>query len=312
VNGPRSSDPGSDGPVSPSDVGPGGASPAGGLRGRLFVWVQFVLPQHGLSRLMLAATRVRTPWFKNALTRGFLKLFPVDMSEALEPDPSRYASFNEFFTRALRPQARPVDPSPRTIASPVDGAVSECGVIEKDRLLQAKGQHYTLGDLLARQPWARYFEGGSFATVYLAPFNYHRIHMAVRGTLKDTVYVPGRLFSVNSVTARHVPRLFARNERVLTLFETDFGQFALVMVGALNVGSMATVWAGDITPAPRRVVTRIPGPAVTLDKGAELGRFNMGSTVILLFEPNRAQWHPLLRAGSIVQLGQAIGNARER
>jgi phosphatidylserine decarboxylase len=278
-----------------------------GIGGRLFVWLQYVLPQHALSRLVLAATRVRVPWFKNLLTRGFLRLFSVDMSEATETDPYRYGSFNEFFTRALRAEARPIDADPEKIASPVDGMVSECGAIDNDRLLQAKGRHYTLDELLARQPWARSFEGGSFATLYLAPYNYHRIHMAVRGTLRDTVYVPGRLFSVNSATARHVPRLFARNERVLTLFDTEFGQFALVMVGALNVGSMATVWAGDITPAAHRVVTRIPCPAVTLDKGDELGRFNMGSTVILLFEPRRAQWHPLLRAGSVVQLGQAIG-----
>jgi phosphatidylserine decarboxylase len=278
-----------------------------GIGGRLFVWLQYVLPQHALSRLVLAATRVRMPWFKNLLTLGFLRLFSVDMSEATETDPYRYGSFNEFFTRALRAEARPIDADPEKIASPVDGMVSECGAIDNDRLLQAKGRQYTLDELLARQPWARSFEGGSFATLYLAPYNYHRIHMAVRGTLRDTVYVPGRLFSVNPATARHVPRLFARNERVLTLFDTEFGQFALVMVGALNVGSMATVWAGDITPAGHRVVTRLPCPAVTLDKGAELGRFNMGSTVILLFEPKRAQWHPLLRAGSVVQLGQAIG-----
>jgi len=278
-----------------------------GIGERLFVGLQYVLPQHALSRLVLAATRVRIPWFKNLLTRGFLRLFSLDMSEAMEPDPYRYGSFNEFFTRALRADARPIDPDPESIASPVDGIVSECGTIDKDRLLQAKGRQYTLDELLARQPWARSFEGGSFATLYLAPFNYHRIHMAVQGTLRDTVYVPGRLFSVNSATARQVPQLFARNERVLTLFDTEFGHFALVMVGALNVGSMATVWAGDITPAAQRIVMRIPCPAVTLDKGAELGRFNMGSTVILLLEPKRARWHPLLRAGSVVQLGQAIG-----
>jgi len=278
-----------------------------GIGERLFVGLQYVLPQRALSRLVLAATRVRIPWFKNLLTRGFLRLLSLDMSEAMEPDPYRYGSFNEFFTRALRADARPIDPDPESIASPVDGIVSECGTIDNDRLLQAKGRQYTLDELLARQPWARSFEGGSFATLYLAPFNYHRIHMAVQGTLRDTVYVPGRLFSVNSATARQVPRLFARNERVLTLFDTEFGHFALVMVGALNVGSMATVWAGDITPAAQRIVMRIPCPAVTLDKGAELGRFNMGSTVILLLEPKRARWHPLLRAGSVVQLGQAIG-----
>ena len=175
------------------------------MRGRLFVWLQYVLPQHGLSRFILAATRVRTPWFKNLLTRGFLRLFPVDMSEAAERDPYRYASFNEFFTRALKDGARPIDADCAAIVSPVDGVVSECGAIEGNRLLQAKGQYYTLDDLLARQAWARDFDGGSFATIYLAPCNYHRVHMAVRGTLLDTVFVPGRLFSVNGVTARLVP-----------------------------------------------------------------------------------------------------------
>lgn len=272
------------------------------------MWLQYVLPQHGLSRLVLRATRIRTPWFKNLLTWGFLRLFEVDMSDAAQADPYRYPSFNEFFTRALKAQARPIAADPEAIASPVDGSVSECGAIVGDRLLQAKGRHYALGELLAQQPWAGRFAGGSFATIYLAPINYHRIHMAVRGTLLATVYVPGRLFSVNAVTARHVPRLFARNERVLTLFDTEFGQVALVLVGALNVGSMSTVWAGDIAPAARRLVTHIPGPRLTLEKGAELGRFNMGSTVILLFEPNQVGWHPLLRAGSVVKLGQTIGH----
>ena len=271
------------------------------------MWLQYLLPQHGVSRVVLAATRVRAPWFKNLLTRGFLKLFSIDMGDAVETDPLRYGSFNEFFTRALRPAARPTDADPTSIASPVDGTVSECGRIVHNRLLQAKGREYSLEDLLARQPWSTSFSGGSFATIYLAPYNYHRIHMPVQGTLLDTVYVPGRLFSVNAVTAQHVPRLFARNERVLTLFDSEFGRFAVILVGALNVGSIATVWAGDIAPARRRALTRVAGPPLTLDKGAELGRFNMGSTVILLFEPGRTQWHPLLRAGSVVQLGQAIG-----
>jgi phosphatidylserine decarboxylase len=279
-----------------------------GWRARLFIAFQHLLPQHGLSRLVLAATRVRSPWFKNALIRGFLKLFRVDMSDAVEPDPLRYGSFNEFFTRALKEAARPIAPAADAIACPVDGCVSEAGSIDGGRLLQAKNRQYKLTDLLAGQSWADYFEGGSFATIYLAPFNYHRIHMPLRGELKETVYVPGRLFSVNAVTARHVPNLFARNERVLTLFDTDYGRFALVLVGALNVGSMSTVWAGDITPAARRVVSRIPAPPTTLEKGAELGRFNMGSTVILLFEPNRARWNPQVRAGSMVRLGESLGN----
>jgi phosphatidylserine decarboxylase len=280
----------------------------GGFRGRLFVWFQYVLPQHGLSRLILAATRVRAAWFKNRLIGGFLKLYPVDMREALDADPYRYASFNEFFTRALKRDARCIAGDAHAIACPVDGRISEAGRIDRDVLLQAKGHTYRLTELLAAQPWAPRFEGGSFATIYLAPFNYHRVHMPLRGTLLETVYVPGRLFSVNAVTAQHVPGLFARNERVLTLFDTQFGQFALVMVGALNVGSMATVWAGDITPAARRVVTKIAAAPTVLDKGAELGRFNMGSTVILLFEPKRARWNVDLQAGALVQLGQCLGS----
>jgi phosphatidylserine decarboxylase len=275
--------------------------------GRLFVWLQHVLPQHALSRLILWATRVRKPWFKNWLVRGFLKLYAVDMDEAAQSDPYSFASFNDFFTRALKNGSRPIAPDPRAIACPVDGMISEAGAIEGDRLLQAKNRSYTLAELLAAQPWASRFQGGSFATIYLAPFNYHRVHIPLRGQLRETVYVPGRLFSVNSVTASYVPRLFARNERVLTLFDTEFGPFALVMVGALNVGSMATVWAGDITPAARRAVTRLPLKPLQFEKGEEIGRFNMGSTVILLFEANRARWHSGVRAGASVRLGQSLG-----
>ncbi len=279
----------------------------GGLGGLLFAWLQYLLPQHGLSRLVLAATRVRSGWFKNWTIRGFLELYSVDMTEAAESDPYAYGSFNEFFTRALKNGARVIAGGHDAIACPVDGCISEAGTIDGDRLMQAKGRRYRLTELLAAQPWASRFEGGCFATIYLAPFDYHRVHMPIRGELRETVYVPGRLFSVNAATARHVPQLFARNERVLTLFDTEFGQFALVLVGALNVGSMATVWAGDITPAARRVVTRLPAAPTVLEKGAELGRFNMGSTVILLFEPNRARWQPQVQAGSVVRLGQSLG-----
>jgi phosphatidylserine decarboxylase len=275
--------------------------------GRLFVWFQHVLPQHALSRLVLRATRVRAPWFKNWLIRGFFRLFTIDMSEALQPDPFRYGSFNEFFTRALKPDLRAIARGPREIACPVDGAISEVGTIDGATLLQAKGRHYTLDELLASRGWAKDFEGGSFATIYLAPFNYHRVHMPLDGRLRETVYVPGRLFSVNAVTASLLPRLFARNERVLTWFDTSFGEFALILVGALNVGSIATVWAGDITPASRRVVTALPSQDISLEKGEELGRFNMGSTVILLFQKDRARWHEELRAGTTVRLGQSLG-----
>jgi phosphatidylserine decarboxylase len=275
--------------------------------GRLFVWLQHLLPQHALSRLVLRATRARAPWFKNALISGFSRLYTIDMTEAVQPDPLRYGSFNEFFTRALKPDVRVLAREPREIACPVDGAISEAGKIDGTRLLQAKGRHYTLDELLASRGWAKHFEGGSFATIYLAPFNYHRVHMPLKGRLRETVYVPGRLFSVNAATVSLVPRLFARNERVLTWFDTAFGEFALILVGALNVGSIATVWAGDITPAPRRVATALPAQEVSLEKGEELGRFNMGSTVILLFQKDRARWHDELRAGATVRLGQSLG-----
>jgi phosphatidylserine decarboxylase len=278
--------------------------------GRLFVWLQYLLPQHGLSRLVLRATRVRATGFKNWLIGGFLKLYSVEMSDAVQPDPLAYGSFNEFFTRALKPEKRPFAADPDAILCPVDGTLSEAGPIDADLLLQAKGRRYSLSDLLAAQPWAAHFEGGSFATIYLAPFNYHRIHIPLQGRLLNTVFVPGRLFSVNSVTARYVPGLFARNERVLTHFDTAHGEFALVLVGALNVGSIATVWAGDIAPAPRRETTVLPAQSVQLQRGAELGRFNMGSTVILLFQAGRAQWLPEVKAGLTVRLGQSLGFLR--
>jgi phosphatidylserine decarboxylase len=276
--------------------------------GRLFVWIQYLLPQHALSRLILWATRVRAPWFKNGLIRGFLKLYAIDMAEAAESDPLSYGSFNEFFTRALKPGARSVAADPRAIACPVDGTISEAGRIDGEALLQAKGRRYTLTELLAGRAWARDFEGGHFATIYLAPFNYHRVHMPICGQLRETVYVPGRLFSVNATTAAHVPNLFARNERVLTLFDTAFGEVALIMVGALNVGSMATVWAGDITPAAKRAVTTLPPQHVALDKGQELGRFNMGSTIILLFQSDRAHWQAHVAAGVAVKVGESLGS----
>lgn len=276
------------------------------LAGRAFVSLQYLLPQHALSRLILHATRVRAPWFKNALINGFLGLYDVDMRDAQTEDPLRFASFNEFFTRPLKPTARPIAAGADLIVSPVDGTVSECGAIDQDRLLQAKGRTFTLRDLLADQPWAGTFVGGSFCTIYLAPYNYHRIHIPAAGELLSTVYVPGRLFSVNATTARHVPRLFARNERVLTLFDTAFGKMAVVLVGALNVGSMATVWAGDITPAARRRVTLLPASARHLAKADELGRFNMGSTVIVLFEAARAQLLPQIRAGLRIRVGEPM------
>jgi phosphatidylserine decarboxylase len=286
-----------------------------GAGGRAFVTLQRLLPQHGISRLVLAATRSRAPAFKNALIRLFVKGFRPEMSDAVETDPTAYASFNEFFTRALKPGARPVDADPRAIVSPVDGTVSEAGVLTHDRIVQAKGHDYTLRALLAGSAsWERSFLGGTFATIYLAPYNYHRIHMAMDGELRESFYVPGRLFSVNRTTAKLVPGLFSINERVFCGFDSGGMPWSIILVGALNVGSMATVWHGDVTPRRHREVTALPVTSVLapvhLSKGDEMARFNMGSTVILLFPPGAAEWSASLTAGKVLRMGERIGTLR--
>jgi phosphatidylserine decarboxylase len=290
-------------------------SEAPGASGRAFVALQHLLPQHGISRIVLAATRSRVPAFKNALIRLFVHGFKPDMSDAVEREPTAYPSFNEFFTRALRDGARPVDADPRAIVSPVDGMVSEAGTLSSDRLLQAKDHEYTLRALLAgNAAWERTFAGGSFATIYLAPYNYHRIHTPLPGELRESFYVPGKLFSVNRTTAQLVPGLFSRNERVFCGFDSSGLPWGIVLVGALNVGSMATVWHGDVTPRKHRVVTPLPVTDVlastTLPKGAEMARFNMGSTIILLFPPGAADWAATLTAGRTVRMGERIGTLR--
>jgi len=286
-----------------------------GASGRAFVALQHLLPQHGISRLVLRATRSRNPTFKNALIRMFVRGFKPEMADAVETEPTAYASFNEFFTRALRPGTRPVDRDPRAIVSPVDGTVSEAGTLSADRLLQAKGHEYSLRALLAGSAaWERSFVGGTFATIYLAPYNYHRIHMPVAGELRESFYVKGRLFSVNRTTAQLVPGLFSRNERVVCGFDSAGMPWGLVLVGALNVGSMGTVWHGDITPRGYRKVTPLPVTDVlapiALDKAAEMGRFNMGSTVILLFPPRAVEWQASLAAGRVLRMGERIGTLR--
>ena len=292
---------------------PASTPAAPGLGARAFVWLQYLLPQHLLSRGVYWLTRRRARWFKNALIGSFLRGFKPDMSDALQPDALVYPSFNEFFTRVLRPDARPLAGGERCIVSPVDGTVSEAGALDGNRILQAKGRDYSLQELLAGQDalCAR-LAGGRFATIYLAPYNYHRIHMPVAGTLREAWLVPGRLFSVNTATAAQVPRLFARNERVVCVFDSPAGPFVVVLVGALFVGSMTTVWHGQVTPArgPRCVQRLQPmaaAPALQQPRGAELGWFNMGSTVVVLMPPGMAHWVPGLAAGRVVRMGQQIG-----
>jgi phosphatidylserine decarboxylase len=281
------------------------------VQARLFVALQYLLPQHFLSGIVHQLTRSRTRWLKNALIRTFVSEFHPDMSDAAQPDPLQFDSFNAFFTRALRDGARPADPDAATLLCPVDGTVSQIGRIEASFLVQAKGHAYTLEALLASDAgWAQTFAGGSFATLYLAPFNYHRVHMPLSGTLRAAWYVPGALFSVNATTAASVPGLFARNERIVCIFDAGALSFAVVLVGALFVGSMSTVWHGEVTPrSPRRradLSLQGNAAALSLARGAELGRFNMGSTVILLLPRGAGSWLPQLAPGSTVRVGHAL------
>jgi phosphatidylserine decarboxylase len=285
------------------------------LRARLFVAMQYLLPQHFLSRQVHRLARSRVKPVKNALITSFMRHFRPNMDDAAEPAPLEYPSFNAFFTRSLRPGARPSDPDPLALASPVDGTVSQIGRIDGSSLLQAKGHAYSVEALLGgTSGWANRFIGGSFATLYLAPYNYHRIHMPAAASLCGAWFIPGRLFSVNAVTAAAVPGLFARNERVVCAFEEGSLSFALALVGALFVGSIATVWHGDVTPCSPRRATELPvdtGRAPRrLERGAELGRFNMGSTVILLLPPGTGEWLPQLQPGSTVRVGQTIALRR--
>lgn len=280
---------------------------------RLFIWMQYLIPQHLVSRIVYRATRSARPAVKNGLIRWFCRRFAVVMSEAREPDPFRYLTFNDFFTRELRPGLRSLANGMRTIVSPADGFLSASGRIEGNAILQAKGRHYTIEELLAgASGWAGKFHGGSFATIYLAPFNYHRVHVPLDARLAETWYVPGCLFSVNKATAAAVPRLFARNERIVALFETPAGPLAEILVGALNVGSLTTIWHGEVTPKARRRVTKLAQPAsgTSLARGDEMGRFNMGSTVVLLFSPGAATLDATLTSGQTLCLGERIGEWR--
>ena len=287
------------------------------LGARAFIAFQYLVPQHALTALVYWLARCRTRWLKRALIRGFSSLYALDLSEAAEPDADRYGSFNEFFTRALRPGARPLPVAARAIASPCDGTVSERGTLEGEYLLQAeveaKRHRYTLAQLLGPGSGAADFVGGEFATIYLAPYNYHRVHMPLDGRLVALRYVPGQLFSVNTTTARAVPRLFAQNERVVCRFETALGPCALVFVGALNVGSIEIVGFGALTPARVRRLTDVPlpTPPPSLARGAELGRFNMGSTVILILAGGACRWDEGFAPGAAVRMGATIALGRE-
>ncbi|WP_415904339.1 archaetidylserine decarboxylase [Neptuniibacter sp. QD48_55] len=278
---------------------------------RLFILFQHVVPQHLLSRLVGKIADCQTPWVKNTFIKWFAKKYQINMTEAREEIPTNYPSFNAFFTRELKDGARTIDMDATHIASPADGEISQLGKIEHGRIFQAKGRGYGLATLLGGdQERAKDFIDGEFATIYLSPRDYHRVHMPVKGTLTHTTYVPGDLFSVNQTTAEGVDQLFARNERLVAYFDTEYGPMAMVLVGAMIVAGIETVWSGQEAPALKRPVHTSFSPTspepITLEKGEEMGRFKLGSTVVLLFSKEQISWAEELAAESPVELGKMI------
>lgn len=284
------------------------------LKNTLFILFQHIVPQHLLSRLVGRIADCQVPWVKNTFISWFAKKYAINMSEAREEIPTNYPSFNAFFTRELKDGARPIDQTDNTIVSPADGAISQLGPIEHGRIFQAKGRGYGLSTLLGGDhERAQQFINGQFATIYLSPRDYHRVHMPVKGTLTHTTYVPGDLFSVNQTTAEGVDQLFARNERLIAYFDTEHGPMAMILVGAMIVAGIETVWGGQEAPRVKKPIhtpfnNQTPDPII-LDKGTEMGRFKLGSTVILLFPEGKMNWSDQLNATSPVQLGESIGNA---
>lgn len=272
---------------------------------------QYLLPHHLLSRVVFWLMRCQFKPLKNLLIVTLSRVFNINRDEVLLQNNPDFIHFNAFFTRALKPGARPVNDANNIVTSPADGLVSEAGLIKQNQLIQAKGKYYATQALLAGSDWSSSFDQGIFNTIYLSPRDYHRIHMPLDGTLIETRYVPGRLFSVAPYTVQHVDQLFARNERLVCLFETEQGKMALVLVGAMLVSGIETVWDGVVTPRYEqqfeiKIFSQTGEKHVHLKKGAELGRFNMGSTVILLMEPRADNTPWLQQTIGNIQMGQAL------
>ena len=271
------------------------------------------LPHHLISRVVYYITRLRGPMVQPMIDY-YIKKFDVDMTEAAYENTGVYTTFNEFFTRPLKQKARPVDQTKNTLSCPADGTISEAGSIQQRQIFQAKGHFYTTTELLGGDTsMSALFENGRFATIYLAPKNYHRVHMPTRGLLKKMIHVPGRLFSVAPWTVGTIPGLFTGNERVACLFATEAGPIAMVLVGAINVAAIETVWAGLVTPPKGKKISDFDYSHTRkiYARGDEMGRFNMGSTVILLAAKN-VEWLEKIRAGQAVKMGELIARFRPR
>lgn len=268
--------------------------------------LQYCVPQHALSRLAYLIAECRWVWWRNWVISDFIRRYKVDLRIAVLEQVEDYPNFNLFFTRQLKPHLRPIVAIPNAIASPADGSISQIGSIRHTALIQAKGFYYSLNALLGgSEKRAKLFYDGYFATIYLSPKDYHRVHMPLTGTLRETIYIPGKLFSVNATTTESVPQLFARNERLVCLFDTKAGPMAVILVGAMLVSGIKTVWESRYKPGQLSKQVFTDGP--TLERGAELGYFHMGSTVILLFAKNAITWTAHLKANTDVIMGQQIG-----
>lgn len=265
----------------------------------------YALPHHFISRIVYKLTRIESP-FVPAVIKVFCRAFKVNLDEAINSDPNSYKTFNAFFTRQLKPDIRPISDSP--IVSPVDGTISQFGDIKNGQIIQAKGIDYSVASLLANEAQSQQYQSGQFITIYLSPRDYHRIHMPCDGILLEQTHIPGRLFSVANHTVNTVSGIFARNERVIAYFDTEFGKMAMVLVGAINVAAIETVWHGLVTPPKGKAITNqhYQKGDISLSKGEEMGRFNMGSTVILLFEYDHPQLLGSLKNQQTLMLGQAL------
>lgn len=283
------------------------------MNDRMFIKLQHLVPQHALSRLVGRVASCNNRLIKNTFINWFIKRYQVDMSLAAEPNPSAYACFNDFFTRALKPGIRPICTEQKAIVCPADGAISQLGKIVNGRIFQAKGQDYSVAELLGGDAaLAEEFSDGDFATVYLSPKDYHRVHMPYGGKLRTMVSIPGDLFSVNAVTAENVPRLFSRNERVAAIFDTELGPMAVVLVGAMIVAGIETVWDGQLAPmGSREIQTSLyPYQNIQLEKGAEMGRFKLGSTAIILFAKDKIHWEAQFVAGATTRVGVKLASQK--
>ena len=282
----------------------------------LKITLQYLMPKHLISRLAGKIAAARLGWFTHFLINRFIKAYGINMSEAQFERAQDYATFNEFFTRPLKDGIRPLATDSNIIAHPVDGCISQLGPIVEGKLVQAKNHDYSLQSLLGGDiATAAPFQNGDFATIYLAPKDYHRIHMPVTGTLRQMIYVPGELFSVNPLTAENVPDLFARNERVVTIFDTELGPMALVLVGATIVASIETIWSGTVTPPAGKNIFRWTYPAhgknaITLEKGAEMGRFKLGSTVVLAFAADKLSFLNDQKPGTVTRMGSPFAELK--